>query len=128
MLERALQEPVDDDTAATAGKAPLPKNEDGYYFAQAGDDFRWGDYAQIVAGAFKELGVNPSGEVVPLLREEADALFSPMYAQLIGANSRCRTVKAKEILGWDPKRLDFASHAAEELRCLIKQKQQLGAI
>ncbi|KAF9281652.1 hypothetical protein BGZ68_006509, partial [Mortierella alpina] len=77
MLERSLQEPVDDNTVGATGKAPLPKNEDGYYFAQAGEDFRWGDYAQIVAGVFKELGVNPSGEVVPLLREEADALFSP---------------------------------------------------
>jgi len=130
MLERALQEPVDDNssTASAASKAPLPKNEDGYYFAQAGEDFRWGDYAQIVAGVFKELGVDPSGEVVPLLREEADAIFSPMFAQLIGANSRCRAVKAREILGWDPKRVDFASHAAEELRCLIKEKQQQGAL
>ncbi|KAF9939338.1 hypothetical protein BGZ67_009642 [Mortierella alpina] len=129
MLERALQEPVDDDNMATAtGRAPLPKNEDGYYFAQGGEDFRWGEYAQIVARVFKELGVNPSGEVVPLLRDEADALFSPMFAQLIGANSRCRAVKAREILGWDPKRLDFASHAAEELRCLIQEKQQQGAL
>ncbi|KAF9571366.1 hypothetical protein EC968_000682 [Mortierella alpina] len=130
MLERALQEPVDDNaaTATQQERRPLPRNEEGYYFAQAGDDFRWGDYAQIVAGVFKELKVNSSGEVVPLLRDEADALFSPMYAQLIGANSRCRAVKARELLGWDPRRLDFASHAAEELRCLIKEKQQQGAL
>ncbi|KAF9283244.1 hypothetical protein BGZ88_010579 [Linnemannia elongata] len=114
LLERAIQEPQDADEAYPLGY-PLPKNEDAYYFVQEGDDFAYGDVAKEIAKVFQRIGINDSGAVNGTAPEEEAAYWPEGSNVLLGGNSRSRAVKAREILGWEPKYTDFVGYIDEEI-------------
>ncbi|KAF9941478.1 hypothetical protein BGZ65_003148 [Modicella reniformis] len=108
LLERSLQEPQD-------GTGNLPKNLDAYYFAQEGDDFTYGSVGEEIAHALKELGVNDSDTVKATTLEEEEIYWTKGSGSLVGGNSRSRAIKAREILGWEPKHKDFKGHIRQEV-------------
>ncbi|KAK3824294.1 MAG: hypothetical protein J3R72DRAFT_458268 [Linnemannia gamsii] len=114
LLERTTQEPQDENEAYPLGY-PLPKNEDAYYFVQEGNDFAYGDVAKEIAKVFQRIGINDSGSVNGTSPEEEEAYWPEGAGGLLGGNSRSRAVKAKEILGWEPKYTDFAGYIDEEI-------------
>ncbi|KAF9184462.1 hypothetical protein BGZ51_003322 [Haplosporangium sp. Z 767] len=124
LLERALQEPQDDNSNQTdKSRPPLPKNEDAYYFVQEGDDFKYGEVAQEIAKVFKNIGINDSGAVKKTTPEEEATYWPPGSGFLLGGNSRSRAVKARELLGWEPKYTDFAGYIAEEVHRQVKLQE-----
>ncbi|KAF8940914.1 hypothetical protein EDD21DRAFT_370063 [Dissophora ornata] len=120
LFERALKEPQDDDND---GVTPLPKNEDAYYFAQEGDDFRYGDVAKEIADQFKRQEINASGTVKAIKPEEESAWWPEGSGGLLGGNSRSRALKARKILGWEPKYTDLKGYIAEEIHRQRKLKK-----
>lgn len=123
LLERATQEPQDPDGVYPLGY-PLPKNEDAYYFVQEGDDFAYGDVAKEIAKVFKRLRINDSGAVKGTAPEEEAAYWPEASNVLLGGNSRSRAVKAREILGWEPKYTDFVGYIDQEIH---RQKDLLDS-
>ncbi|KAK3841351.1 MAG: hypothetical protein J3R72DRAFT_445283 [Linnemannia gamsii] len=121
LLERTTQEPQDENEAYPLGY-PLPKNEDAYYFVQEGNDFAYGDVAKEIAKVFQRIGINDSGSVNGTNPEEEDAYWPEGAGILLGGNSRSRAIKAKEILGWEPKYTDFFGYIDEEIH---RQKELL---
>jgi nucleoside-diphosphate-sugar epimerase len=118
LLERALKEP-EHEAEKDSKRVPLPKNEDAYYFAQAGDDFSYGSVAQEIANVFVRLGINDSGKVTSVPDDEEDAYWEYWpsgAASLVGGNSRSRAVKGREILGWEAKYEDFNGYIFEEIQ------------
>ena len=121
LLERALQEPVDD-SVTNPDRVALPKNEDAYYFVQSGDDFTYGSVAQEIAKVFAQIGINDSGAVNSVDEDEEDAYWRAGARIAVGGNSRSRAVKAREILGWEPKHEDFNGYIFEEI---LRQHKEL---
>ncbi|KAF9439168.1 hypothetical protein BGZ76_010067 [Entomortierella beljakovae] len=117
LLEGALSEPQE-------GVGKLPKNEDAYYFAQEGDDFKYGEVAQEIAHSFKRLGINDSDAVTSTSREEELKLWSAPAGLFIGGNSRSRAVKGRELLGWEPKYTDFKGYIAEEVHRQVELQKK----
>lgn len=87
------------EAAVDGGKDALWGIE-GYYFAENGEHI-WGEVSQAVASAAHEQGFIPSDEVVVVSVDEANNL-SPWGAVLWGTNSRCRAIRARKALGWEP--------------------------
>ncbi|KAF9359059.1 K(+)/H(+) antiporter [Mortierella sp. AD094] len=107
------------DAENRSGRKPLPKNEEAYYFAQQGEDISYGELGQDVANVFKELGVNNSGDVIATAREDASKYWPTNINYLLeglGGNSRSRTARGREFLGWEPKHTDYKGYIAQEIR------------
>jgi hypothetical protein len=120
LLVRALQEPQQDEDAKkllekNPNWTPLPKNTDAYYFAQEGDDFKYGEVAQEVAKVFQRMGINDSGVVKATTPEQETAYWPEGSGWLLGGNSRSRAVKARKLLAWEPKYTDFTAYIDEEV-------------
>ena len=86
--------------AAVAGGRGATWNEEGYYFTENGEHV-WGQISKAVASAAYKQGLLVSDEVVSLSTEET-AKIMPRAPALWGANSRCRAIRARKILGWNP--------------------------
>lgn len=87
--------------AAVAGGGKASWGNEGYYFTENGEHV-WGDIARLVAGAAHKQGFIASSEVKILPNEEIEGLCKA-GTLLWGANSRCRAVRARNLLGWSPK-------------------------
>jgi len=132
LLERALQEPQQDEDKErlleeNPNWTPLPKNDDAYYFVQEGEDFKYGEVAQEIAKVFQRMKINGSGAVNATTPEEESTYWPEGSGWLLGGNSRSRTVKARELLAWEPKYTDFAAYIAEEVHRqyrLLKERTQ----
>ncbi|KAF8951044.1 hypothetical protein CPC16_009587 [Podila verticillata] len=120
LFGRALKEPQDDTSNAGQSQAPLPKNEDAYYFVQEGDDIQWGEVAQEIAKHFQQLAINNSGLVKGTSPEEEAVYWEPGMGGYLGGNSRSRAVKGRELLAWEPKYTDFKSYVGEEIQCQLR--------
>ncbi len=88
-----------EDAAMRAGKATW--GNEGYYFTENGEHV-WGDISKGVASAAHKQGFLESDEVVTVTAEEADKL-TPYGSMVWGANSRCKAIRARKLLGWSPK-------------------------
>ncbi|KAF9439170.1 hypothetical protein BGZ76_010069 [Entomortierella beljakovae] len=117
LLEHAMTEPQE-------GVGKLPKNEDAYYFAQEGDDFKYGEVAQEIAHSFKRLGINDSDAVTSTSQEEELKWWPAKSGIFIGGNSRSRSVKGRELLGWEPKYTDFKGYIAEEVHRQVELEKK----
>ena len=74
--------------------------DQGYYFTESGEHV-WGEVSKLVAvEAFKQ-GYLPSDEVKSISPDEADQM-TKWGSLLWGANSRCRAVRARKLLNWEP--------------------------
>ena len=87
--------------AATAGGGQASWGKEGYYFTENGEHV-WGDIAQLVATSAHKRGLVPSARVEVLPQKEIDEMC-PSGTLLWGANSRCRAIRARKLLGWSPK-------------------------
>jgi hypothetical protein len=73
---------------------------EAYYFAENGD-FVWGDIAKAVAQKAFDKKLIKTAELDHVSAEEANDLSE--YGPLLwGCNSRCRAVRARKVLGWNP--------------------------
>ncbi|KAL8696893.1 MAG: hypothetical protein Q9201_007425 [Fulgogasparrea decipioides] len=88
------------ETAAAGGGKGI-FGDDGYYFTENGEH-RWGDIAHLVATTAHKQGFIASDEVKVLPNNEIDEMC-PFGTGLWGANSRCRAIRARKLLGWAPK-------------------------
>lgn len=101
------------------GKASWGK--DGYYFAENGLFF-WGDVARALTAAAFEKGLIPSPILKSVTRtldadkkalvpspdleavtDEEEKHILPFLHRIVGMNSRCKSIRAKKLLGWSPK-------------------------
>ncbi|KAF9427806.1 hypothetical protein BGZ94_004097 [Podila epigama] len=128
LLERALKESHDADEVHfdEHGNAipELPKNLDAYWFVEDGE-FSWGQIAQRIAKEFVRLGINDSGAIQTTGPEDETTIWAPFGQAgiLIGANSRSRAVKAREILGWEPEDHDLDEYVKQEVVRLYKENK-----
>ncbi|MCJ1473973.1 hypothetical protein MMC13_002629 [Lambiella insularis] len=100
--------------AAVAGGGSATWGEKGYYFVESNEHV-WGHISKLVAKeAFKQ-GLLSSDEVVSLTPENANLLKGPFQA-LWGANSRCRAIRARKILGWAPKECTMEDTIADVVK------------
>ena len=91
--------------AAADGGVGAKWGHEGYYFTENGEHV-WGKVAQEVASAAKRQGLITVDHVKSISAVEADQM-TPFGSILWGANSRCRAVRARKILGWSPKEGSF---------------------
>ena len=87
--------------AAVDGGGKATWGKEGYYFTENGEH-PWGDTAKTIASAAHKQGLIPSADVVTLSGDEVNQIRPAGYI-LWGANSRCRAVRARNLLGWSPK-------------------------
>ncbi len=72
----------------------------GYYFTENGEHV-WGEIAKSVASKAVKQGFINTADVEAVSADEANQL-TKVGALLWGANSRCRAVRARKLLGWEP--------------------------
>ncbi|MCJ1353972.1 MAG: hypothetical protein MMC33_003959 [Icmadophila ericetorum] len=87
--------------AAISGGGKATWGTEGYYFTENGF-FKWGDAAKWVATAAHKQGFLQQDYVKQISGEEADKL-SQQGSVMWGANSRGKAIRARKILGWEPK-------------------------
>ena len=87
--------------AAVDGGGKATWGNEGYYFTENGEH-AWGDAAKAIASATYTQGFIPSDDVVAMSGDEVNQIRSH-GAILWGANSRCRALRARKLLGWSPK-------------------------
>lgn len=83
--------------AAVEGGGKATWGEEGYYFAENGEHI-WGHISKAVVKAAHKQGLLSSDEVVSISEKEADDL-TWWGSALWGANSRCRAIRARKLLG-----------------------------
>ncbi|KAL8687820.1 MAG: hypothetical protein Q9218_006112 [Villophora microphyllina] len=86
---------------AAAGGEKASWGNEGYYFTENGEH-QWGDIAKLVAAAAHKKGFISSDKVEVVPNEEVNELTA-FGTGLWGANSRCRAIRARKLLGWSPK-------------------------
>ena len=97
-----------------------PKNP--YFFCENGDEISWGEIAGMIGENLK-----PSGRVDDSTPREAPEenygdFFGPYSAVVIGANSRSRAQRLRE-LGWKPREKDVReAFKTEELPLLLEER------
>ncbi|KAF2225133.1 nucleoside-diphosphate-sugar epimerase [Elsinoe ampelina] len=87
---------------AVVGGGKATWGREGYYFAEDGE-FYWGDVSEWVLEEVRKLGLAKSEVVRELNKEEAIQATGGGHI-LWGANSRCKAIRARKLLGWQPKR------------------------
>ena len=91
--------------AASAGGSRATWGKAGYYFTENGEHV-WGEMSDLVAREAHKQGLIPSAKVVSISSDEANKLTGH-GAALWGANSRCRAIRARKVLGWTPVETDM---------------------
>lgn len=86
--------------ALTPGGGKATWNDQGYYFAENGE-FLWGDIGRKIAKVAYEKKYINSPDIDNVSKEQANEL-RPFGSYLWGTNSRCKAVRARELLGWKP--------------------------
>ncbi|BDD62289.1 hypothetical protein MPDQ_006713 [Monascus purpureus] len=94
---------------------------EGYYFAANEKEHVWGDIAVLVAKEAQSRGLTSSVDVLSWSAEEADKHME--FCNLFyGTDCRCRAVRARKLLGWQPTRHsieeEISATLAEEARRL----------
>ena len=84
-----------------AGRGSASWNAEGYYFAEAGS-FAWGDVGRAIARIARDRGFISEDGVDTLTAAEVEGLVRA-GSYMLGTNSRCEAVRAREVLGWTPK-------------------------
>ncbi|EON65639.1 hypothetical protein W97_04878 [Coniosporium apollinis CBS 100218] len=93
----------------------------GYYFAVSGEHV-WGAVAKNIAAAAKKQGLISTDEVVSVSPEEANGL-TRWGSALWGANSRAQAIRARKVLGWDPKQISLE----EEIpKAVAQEAERMG--
>ncbi|KAL8695603.1 MAG: hypothetical protein Q9224_003307 [Gallowayella concinna] len=97
--------------AAAAGGGKATWGSEGYYFTENGEHV-WGEIAKAVATAARRRGFIPTDKIEIHSNEEINEM-SKAGTALWGANSRCRAMRARRLLGWSPKGKSIEDDIAE---------------
>ncbi|KAJ8085183.1 hypothetical protein PM082_003971 [Marasmius tenuissimus] len=95
-------------TAAIDDKDGIPHGKEGYFTVGA-DEFTFYEVAEATSKALNELGrlKGTSTDPTPITKEECAKYYGPMADTMyifLGSNSRCISTRAKNQLGWTPKK------------------------
>ena len=112
--------------AAVAGVGNAVWGAEGYYFTENGEH-QWGHIAKIVASAAKKQGYLETDEVFSLSGGEADQM-TPHGSLMWGANSRCKAVRAKKLLGWKPKERSMEDETPDVVTYEAKRLKSSGIL
>jgi hypothetical protein len=85
-------------TAAGGGRATW--NDEGYYFAEAGE-YIWGDMQKAIAAEVKEQGFIQDDSLQAFTVKQANDVI-PAGGMKWGYNSRARAIRANKLFGWKP--------------------------
>jgi nucleoside-diphosphate-sugar epimerase len=85
-----------------------------YYLTENGEHY-WGELAQATAEAAMKLGYPPEAKAEPIDLESAKK-YAGFESLSWGMNSRGRSQRAREILGWKPYRPSLVDELPEILR------------
>ena len=89
--------------AAASGGGNATWDKEGYYFTENGEH-AWGQMSKLIAGDANKKTLIPTDEVATVSAEDAERFRK--YGFLIwGANSRCKAIRARKLLGWSPTKL-----------------------
>ena len=86
----------------------------------------WRDVSELVAQEAVKQGFIPAegADVESLTPEQVNDIF-PWFQYLWGANSRSKAVRAKKLLGWDPK----GPTLKDEIPAVVKSEaERLGLV
>ena len=86
--------------AAVQGGAGATWGQEGYYFTENGEHV-WGEVSKLVAQEAHKQAFIPSNDVSIVSAEEANQL-TPRGGLMWAANSRCKAIRARKLLGWSP--------------------------
>lgn len=100
--------------AAVTGGGSATWGEKGYYFTE-NNEHVWGHISKLVAEEAHKQGLIPSDEVISFTPENANILKSPT-AMTWGFNSRCRAIRARKVLGWEPKECKIEDTIADAVK------------
>ncbi|KAL5356472.1 hypothetical protein BJX96DRAFT_171644 [Aspergillus floccosus] len=88
-------------------------NREGYYFAENGEH-AWGEVSSFLAQEAKTRGLIEYAEVRIFDADEADKKID--FASLFyGATSRCKAIRARRLLKWEPRHRDIKAAILEAL-------------
>ncbi|KAF2637808.1 NAD(P)-binding protein [Massarina eburnea CBS 473.64] len=96
-------------------------NDEGYYFAESGE-FVWGDISKAIAKAAADRKLIASTELDSVSAEEADK-FTRKGSYIWGTNSRGKAIRARKLLGWEPKQKSLVD-TIEDL--VVREAKALG--
>jgi nucleoside-diphosphate-sugar epimerase len=100
---------LDKIAGGSGGKATWGK--EGYYFAETGP-FCWGSIAKMFAKEGKSKGLLKTDEVDSVGKDQADLMIANGAAYW-GLNSKCKAIRARKLLGWEPKKTDLNAVVSE---------------
>lgn len=111
---RIVENALDGGGVATWGR-------NGYYFAESGEHV-WGQTAGFVAEEVRRQGFAAAAEVVSWPPEKADQQMESC-ALFYGTDSRCKARRAREVLGWVPRRNSIEDEIAMTVATEVKKLQ-----
>lgn len=93
---------------------------EGYYFTENGLHI-WGETAQMIASAAKDQGFLISDELVTMSSSEANQELTAYASVMWGSNSRCKAIRARNLLGWSPKERGMNEEIADVVNIEAKR-------
>lgn len=95
--------------------------ESPYFFCESGEEISWGELAGMIGEGLKKDGVIRDASPREIPEKDFEDLFGKYSAVVIGANSRSRADRLRE-LGWRPNQLPVReAFEKEELPLLLKE-------
>lgn len=108
---------------AVKGGGKATWGQEGYYFAET-EEFLWGDVSKWVLSEVKKLGLADTDEVKSLTKDEANQATVAGHI-LWGANSRCKAIRARKLLGWQPSRPSLKDDLGETVEIEARKAGKL---
>ncbi|KAF5629312.1 NAD(P)-binding protein [Fusarium sp. NRRL 52700] len=96
---------------AMQGGSRATWGKDGYYFTENGKHV-WGDIAQLVAEETKKQGLVDNASVKSFSTEEIDTQQLDFVSAFYGTDSRCKAMRARQVLGWRPQQNSLEAEIA----------------
>ena len=98
--------------------------ENPYFFCESGEEISWGEIAGMIGETLKPLGKVQDSTPREVPAEDYGDLFGPYSTVVIGANSRSRAERVRE-LGWQPREKSIRdAFRTEELPLLLEEKAE----
>jgi len=105
--------------AAAKGGGKATWGKEGYYFTENGEHV-WGEVSEKVAATAHQQGFISSDDVVAISGQEANQM-TRAGELLWGANSRCRALRARRLLGWTPRERAMNDEIADAVKSEAKR-------
>lgn len=110
--------------AETSPEAATTSNP--YFFCENGEEISWGEIAEMIGEQLHALGKVDSAQAKEVPREQWNDLFGAYSSVVIGANSRSRAHRVRD-LGWTAKEQEIRkAFQTEELPLLLEEKGEFN--